>query len=241
MRCQWLWVGAVLWGALMLSGCAESKAYRSYTEEVDSWSYPYRFAVVWKDWALDLADVVNFDVGAGETIGLDVQPTELFQAGFLFGDVMKFGWRDRGLGFYREIHKEGGASWVYYRDMRFEPIMGTASLFERPRMFRGFPIRFNDEWHWMDVRAEAGLIFGSVHAGVSPKQALDFAISTLLLPVNLFIRPALDKAGMHIPDVDIDDDDTAAQLRRKYNLQLIKNPEVFEPTEEINDLIKLPY
>lgn len=240
MRCQWL-VGVALFGAIVLSGCAQGRAYKSYSDEVNSWSYPKTFVITWKDWALDLLDIPVLEIGAGETIGIDLQPTELLQTGFLYGDVMKVGWRQRAFGVYRQIHQEIGASWVYYRDTRLEPAIGTPSLFDRPKLFKGFPIRFNDEYHWMDIRAEVGFIFGQVNAGVSPKEALDFTLTTLQLPINLLIRWPLAKAGFDMPDVDIMEDDTRAHIRKKYDVTLVKEPEMFEPTETLNDLIKLPY
>jgi hypothetical protein len=240
MRWHWL-AGLIVLGAVALSGCAESRAYKSYEDEINSWSYGKRFAITWKDWWMDATDIVSLDMGAGENIGVTVQPTELLQAGALFGDVMKFGYRSRGLGFYRESRSEYGFSAVYYRDMQFEPIMGTPSLFERPRAFKGFPIRFNKEWHWMDLGAEVGVVFFSTSAHVSPKEALDFAVSTLMLPVNLFVRPPLDRAGVRMPEVDICEDDTASRLRAKYDLELIRQPEMFGPTETLNELVRTPY
>ena len=240
MRTRWL-AGVIILGALASSGCTSSGPYKSYSEEIDSWSYPKHFGITCADWVKDLADVVSVEVGAGETIGLDLQPTEILQVGFVFGDVMKLGWRNRGLGFYREVQTEGGLSWGYYRSRRFEPIIGTASLFERPRLFEGFPIRDNNEWHWADIGGEVGLVFCDASAHVSPKKALDFCVSTVMLPFNLIFRYPLTKMGMRIPEIDLCDDDTPAEIRKKYQLELIKNPAGFEPTEVLNDLWKVPY
>jgi len=240
MRIRWL-AGVIVLSALVLSGCAESRVYKSYTDEMDSWSYPYRFGITWKDWAGDLWDTVSLEAGAGETIGVDLQATELGQIGFLFGDVMKFGWRNRGIGFYREVQEEGGLSWGYYRSRRFEPVMGTPGLFDRPRLFEGFPIRDNDEWHWADIGGEVGLVFCDASAHVSPKHALAFCCDTLMLPFNLIIRYPLEKMGCRVPEADLCDDGTAAQIRKKYRLELIKSPEGFVPTEELNELWEVPY
>ena len=228
---------AIMSGAA-LSGCAESRQFNSYRDEVDSWSYPHAAGIAIKDWFMDGTDILSVQVGAGETIGLVVQPTELLQFGCIFGDTMSLGYRDRGLGFFREVRKEYGCSWVHYRDCRFEPIMGTISLFERPQLFQGFPIRFNEEWHWMDLGVQVGIIFFDASVHVSPKQAIDFLGSTLLLPFEVFVRPALDRTGMRIPAIDLSEDDTRARLRRKYELELINEPEIFAPTEVLNDLMQ---
>ena len=173
---------------MVFSGCAMSRPYKSYSDEVDSWSYPKRFAITWMDWGMDLVDIFSLEVGAGECIGVDLQPTKILQTGFLFGDVIKLGWRNRGLGFYHEVQEEGGIGWAYYRSRRFEPIMGTRRMFDRPPLFEGFPIRNNEEGHWMDIGGEVGLVFFEASAHVSPKKALNFGVNTLMLPVNLILR-----------------------------------------------------
>ena len=227
---------SLLLGAGMLAGCAESRTYKSYSDEVGSWSYPKKVFITVKDWFGDASDIASFKLGTGETIGIDIQPTKIFEIGALTGDVFKFGVRERAVGFWREVRTEGGFSWFYSRDQRFEPTLGTAALFERPRLFKGFPIRYNKPYHWMDIGAEVGVIFFQAGAHVSPKQALDFAISTVLLPVNIVIKPPLDAVGMHLPEIDICEDDTAARVRKKYEVELVNYPERFEPAETFNDI-----
>jgi hypothetical protein len=240
MKSFWL-AGIAVLSAVVLSGCAESRAFHSYSEEVNSWSYPKRVGISVKDWFLDGTDIISPEVGAGESFGFDIQPTELFQIGVLFGDVMKIGYRDRGLGFYQEVHKEGGISYAYYRDLRFEPYMGTPSLFDRPRIFRGFPLRFNDEWHWCDLGVEVGVICGQIGLHVSPKEIVDFGVTTLMLPVNIVVRPPLSMMGVDLPILDYCNDDTESRVAKKYEIEMPPYPEMFQPTEVINDLVKLPY
>jgi len=226
----------LLLGAAMLTGCAESRTYKSYSDEVGSWSYPKKVGITVKDWFLDLTDIASLELGTGETIGIDIQPTKIFEIGALTGDVFKIGARERAVGFWREVRTEGGFSWFYYRDQRFEPTLGTKALFERPRLFKGFPIRYNKPYHWMDLGAEVGVIFFQAGAHVSPKHALDFVFTTIMLPMNLIIKPPLDAMGAHLPELDICDDDTAAAVRKKYELELVKYPERFEPVETFNDI-----
>jgi uncharacterized protein YceK len=234
-------LAALVLAAALLSGCSETRSYRSYADEVDNRTYGQTVGIVFKDWALDFVDIFGIEVGGGETIGINLQPTEFLQMGFLFSDVMKMGLRDRSCGFYRDVRKEGGLSWFYYRDMQFYPLIGTRSLFDRPRVFKGFPLRFNNEWHWLDFGGEVGLVFIQFSAHVSPKQALDFLVDTVLLPYNLGIKPGLASAGVRLPEIDICEDDTAAEIRRKYQFELIRHPEMFEPGEVVNDMVRLPY
>ena len=226
---------------ILLAGCAESKSYKSYRDEVDSWSYGQRFGTVWKDWGLDLLDVFSLEFGGGECLGLNVQPTEFCQTGLFFGNIMKLGYRDRAFGTYKETRKEGGLSWFYYRDVVMEPLKGTETLMleeYRPRLYQGFPIRHNKEWHYLDLGGELGLLFFDMSAHVSPKQFLDFAVSTLRLPVELVCRPIL---GSRWPEIDFCDDDTAARVRKKYEVELIHDPEGLPPIEYLNERVEQPY
>lgn len=231
-------------GAVLLTGCAETKVYKSYRDEIDSWSYSKRFGIVWKDWTLDFLDMFSAEVGAGECIGFTVQPTELAQGGFFFGRVLKVGYRDRSFGFYDEIRKEGGLTWFYYRDVIMKPIVGTRTLMDdtcRPRVYQGFPIRHNKEWHWLDLGGEVGVIFFNASAHASPKQALDFTVNTLSLPLELAIRPLMTLAGLRMPEIDFCDDDTAAEVRKKYDMELIYDPEGLVPIEYFNERMEQAY
>lgn len=226
---------------VLLAGCAETKDYKTYRDEVSSWSYGHRLGVVWKDWSLDLLDMMSLEVGAGECLGVNVQPTEFAQAGVFFGNVMKLGYRDRALGFYKETRKEGGLTWFYYRDVMMQPLVGTETLMleeYRPRLYQGFPIRHNKEWHYLDVGAEVGLLFFDTSAHVSPKEALDFAFSTVCLPFELIFRPIF---GSSIPEIDFCDDDTASRLRKKYDVELIHAPPGLPPIEYFNEINEQPY
>ena len=233
--------GVMVLCVMVFSGCAMSRPYKGYSDEVDSWSYPKRFAVTWMDWGMNLVDIFSLELGAGECIGVNVQPTELLQTGFLFGDVGKLGWRNRGLGFYHEVQEEGGIGWAYYRSRRFEPILGTPSMFDRPPLFAGFPIRTSEEGHWMDIGAEVGSIFFEVSAHVSPKHVLNFGIDTLMLPVNLILRYPFRAIGIRLPEVDLCNENTPFRVQKKYELRMIVNPNGFIPTEVLNELWEVPY
>jgi hypothetical protein len=230
---------------MVLSGCEVSRSYKGYSDEVDSWSYPKRFAITWKDWGLSLLDIVSLEIGAQESIGIVIQPTKILQTGFLFNDVMKLGWRNRGFGFYHEVQSEGGFGWAYYRSRRFEPILGTPTLFDqnlRTPLFAGFPIRNNfQEGHWADIGGEVGLVFLDVSAHVSPKHAMGFCVNTLMLPMNLLLRYPLNWIGVRFPELDFCDENTTSQIKYKYDLTLIPYPTSFAPAEVLNELWEVPY
>ena len=245
MKLRLLMVPAVI-GIVLLAGCAgvmESREYKAYKDEMKDLTLDQRFAIALKDWALDLSDVFSMEIGAGEYIGADVQATELGQGGALFGRVMKYGWRDRAWGYYDERRQEGGASWFYYRDMHMTPLTGNEQLFKRRRLMQDFPIRHNDDWHWMDCGFEVGFIFGGTSAHVSPKQTLDFAISTISLPFELTLKPILYECGVRTPEIDVCQDDTAAQMRREKHpeVETIEHPDGFPPIEYLDERLRLPY
>lgn len=239
---------AAMVGIVLLAGCAavdvqESKGYKAYKDEMKDWTLGRRCAVTLKDWVADLGDIVSVEAGVGEIYGGKIQITELGQFGALFGRVMKLGWRDRVLGFYNEVRKEGGASWFYYRDLRMEPLTGTEGLFERRRLMKHFPIRHNDDWHWADCGVEAGFVFGDVSMHVSPKHTLDFFISTIALPYELTVKQIFYGAGMRPPEIDICQDDTAARILREKHSEVvtIEHPDGFWPVEYLDELMRLPY
>jgi hypothetical protein len=88
---------------------------------------------------------------------------------------------------------------------------------------------------------EVGLICGQIALHVSPKQTMDFLVTTVMLPVNLVARPALSKMGVNLPIVDFCNDDTESRIAKRYELEMPPYPDMFQPTEVINDLVKLPY
>ena len=241
MKLQCLGLAAVVCAASFLSGCVASENYKAYREELDKRSYPRYFVDTWRDWFGDLSDIASAEVAVGEGIGVNVQATEIANTGFLWEDVMKFGWRNRAMGFYREVRKEGGLSWFYYRDMRFEPIIGTRALGDRERLVKGFPIRDDDDRHWMDVGLEFNAVYGGLSFFVSPKHALDFVGNTISLPFNLVARPVLNRVGVRPPELDLGDDDLAAQVRKRHGVELVKRYEQFPPTELLDQLERLPY
>ena len=207
---------------------------------MDSRSFVASYADTWHDWFADLSDIVSVELSAGEGIGAAVQPTKLFQAGVMFEDVMKVGLRNRGFGFYKERRKEGGLSWFYYRDLTYEPIVGTPGLFEREPLMQDFTIRHNNDRHWMDIGAEAHVIFGGASAYVSPKETLDFLGNTLTLPYNLLFRPILCHIGFHPPEFDLSNDDVGSRARNRQGLELINSPSGFEPAEVLDRLMRVP-
>ena len=226
---------------LLCAGCMMSKNYEAYRGELDDRSFLENYADTWGDWFGDLSDVASIELSAGRGIGVNVQPTKLVQTGVLFEDVMKVGLRNRGFGFYSETRKEGGLSWAYYRDMTYDPIVGTPCLFDRERRMQDFSIRHNSDRHWCDVGAEFHAVCVGASAFVSPKQTLDFVGNTITLPYNLLLRPVVKHMGLHPPEFDLCNDDKAAAVREKTGAKLIEEPEEFEPAETLDELMRLDY
>ena len=241
MMCRNLRLASVLCLAGLLTGCVMSGSYESYRTEADSRPFFRQQYDTCYDWFADLVDIASAELSAGEGIGLCVQPTKMATFGALFEDTLKVGWRKRGFGFYREIRKEGGLSWFYYRDTVYEPKIGTPGIFDRDALKREFIIRDNDDRHWMDIGAEGHFIFGGGGLYVSPKEALDFVGNTVTLPYNLILRPILNWTGVRPPELDLANDDTLAQIRKEENMELIRAGNTFEPAEVLNDLMDVGY
>jgi len=241
MKCRVLQLLALTFAVILVSGCASSSKYDAYRMEMEERSFLQSYADTWQDWFADLSDIASMELSAGEGLGVNVQPTKLLNAGFGFEDVLKVGWRNRGFGFYNEKRKEGGLAWFYYRDMTVDPVYGTLGIFERNRMMQGFTIRDNSDRHWMDVGAEAHLVYFGASAFVSPKEALDFVGNTLTLPYNVVLRPIFKPMGLDLPELDLSDDDKAAMARKKHGVELINAPDRFEPAEVLDRLMDPGY
>ncbi len=241
MKIRYAGILLVLCAIVVMPGCMMSEEYADYRDEVDDRTFLENYAYTWIDWYVDMSDLVSMEGSVGEGIGINVQPTKIANFGAMFYDVMKLGYRDRGFGFYREVRKEGGASWFYYRDMEFEPIVGTSGLFDRERLMQDFTLRRNTDRHWMDVGFETHILFFGGSLFVSPKQTLDFLGTTLLLPYNLFWRTPLNACGFNFPEFDLCDDDISSKARHKHGVELIKADDRFAPGEVLNDLMELGY
>jgi hypothetical protein len=219
-----------------------SERYAAYRQEVDSWGWPKIFLITCKDLAADAADIVSLEVSFGAGILVDVQPTKILEVGVGYADVGKVGWRDRAAGYYHEIRKEGGLSGVYYRHMDLEPVYGTSDLFhKRARTMRDFALRHNSDRHWADIGGQVHLAVMGGSAYVSPKQAVDFVVAVVSFPYNALIRPVGNLFGFRPPEIDPADDDTVAQVRRKYGVVLVREVEEFEPAETIDELFRVGY
>jgi len=241
MKLRYAGVLVALCAVVFASGCVTSERYAAYREELDERTFLENYADTWCDWYADLGDIIGLEFSAGEGIGLNVQATKVGNAGFMFCDVMKLGYRARGFGFYREVRKEGGASWFYYRDLTFEPIVGTAPLFDREPLLQDFTIRHNSDRHWGDIGGEIHIIFGGGSAFVSPKELADFLGNTFMLPYNLLWRPSVGTLGMQLPEFDLSDDDLSSRARRKHDVDLIRTDERFLPLETLDELMKMGY
>jgi len=240
MKVRSMAVGLTLVSAVMMSGCMSSEKYSEYRRDVDSRPFLVNYADTWKDLFCDLGDVASLEFSAGQGIGVYAQPTKLASAGVIFSDVMKVGWRKRGIGFYREVRREGGATWFYYRDLEYEPIIGTRGLFDeaqRLQLLQDFTIRHNADRHWCDLGYEFNAVFFGNSFFFSPYETFDFVASAALLPYNLILRVPLSKANITLPEIDIGDDDTVAQIRQRHAVELIPSHDNFPPAETLDELM----
>ena len=232
---------------LVLTACAtgcvstQSKEYTAYRKEVDSWSYPKKVYVIFKDLILDFGDIVSFDAALGEGFLAHAQATKLVEGGLGYTNTLKFVYDRRGVGFVRETRKEGGLGPVYYRDLTTEFIHGTKTLAARAGVVKDYSIRHNEMGHWADVGVDGHALFVGVGVRVSPKEAMDFAMNLVSAPFNLVVRPVLSLFHIYPPEVDFSEDDTAAAVRRKYNLILIEQHPGFGPAETVNKWVEVPY
>jgi hypothetical protein len=219
-----------------------SEKYNAYRQEVDGWGLAANTWYTCNDWLLDLTDIVSIEMSFGPGILADVQPTKIGEIGLGYADVTKVGWRKRAAGYYHEKRREGGIYRIYYRHMDLTPVYGTPDLFRRPRTLRDFSIRHNvTDRHWADVGAQAHALAIGASAYVSPKEAIDFAVSTVCLPFNLAIRPISRTLNFNPPEIDLGEDDTRAQVRRKVGLDLYNEPEEFLPAEVLDQGMRVGY
>ena len=127
--------------------------------------------------------------------------------------------------------------------MEYEPITGTRGLFDTHRrlpLLQDFTIRHNVDRHWFDVGYEFNALFFGNSCFVSPYETLDFLENTLFLPYNLILRVPLSKIHLTLPEThDFGDDDTAAEIRRRHDLELVPYHENFPPAETLDELMNL--
>ncbi|MBI1849356.1 MAG: hypothetical protein HYR85_03325 [Planctomycetes bacterium] len=203
-----------------VTGCQSAPSYKAYTDETDSWGFGRKVATLLKDEALDLTDIVQIDLSAGEGLLANVRATKLAQIGAGHLNGVKGGWNQRSLGVWKERRTEGGVSVLYYTDADLEPVHGTKTLWERGYQIDDWTILHNEDHHWLDVGASLHVLFLGADVNVSPKEAVDFVVGL----VNIPLLPISEMFGFHCDSIDVADDDTAARLRKKYELGYIHQP-----------------
>lgn len=219
-----------------------SESYDAYRREVDSWGWGDYFLISCKDLLFDFTDILSAELSVGPGILVNIQPTKILNIGAGYGELSKVGWRKRALGFYREDTREGGISYLYFRQKRLEPIYGTPDLFvSRDRAISDFTIRHNSDRHWLDIGAEAHIIALGGSAYFSPFETVDFGISLVSFPYNAFVRPLGNSMGFRPPEVDMARDDTMARVQDKYGLTLVRWREDLPPFEKADELFRLAY
>jgi hypothetical protein len=217
-----LFVAGSLTVLFAVTGCQSAPTYRAYTDETESWSYGQRVATVFKDFALDLFDIFQLDLSGGEGLLVNARATKLAQVGAGHEDVGKFGWNQRSLGLWRERRTEGGLSVLYYTDTAMVPMHGTSTLFDRGYQIEDWTILHNEDHHWLDFGATAHVLFVGADANVSPKEAVDWAVGLLNIPMTLF--PVHSLLGIRHDNIDLANDDTASRLRKAHEVGYVHQP-----------------
>ena len=208
-----LFIAAAL--ATLASGaCQQTAAYRDVVDNTD-WNYGGMVVDSTKDMFLDLFDIVDFNLGAGDGILLDVQPTKIAHVGMGWADAVRVGIRPRAFGMWSQRQAEYGLSVFYWRDINRQAAVGTSTLFDQSMSYKGFDLDHqNETGHWLDigVNVHALLIGGELF--VSPKETLDFVFSVgrwvfTVIPV----RSLLHVCGADVIPLDPSSDNTEAPWR----------------------------
>ncbi len=169
------------------------------------------FFVYWKDRLLDLNDIVSVDLTAGRGFGVNVRPTEYFQAGIGWWDGSKLGCRQRSWGWWDESRVERGLSAFYWLEIDRKARWGTKTLFAQDYEYTGWDIWEERtkaaERDWADFGGSLYVFALGADVNVSPIEFVDAVMGWF--PVT-FIQNCL---GYHTPTFDISADDTWSELR----------------------------
>jgi len=191
-----------------------SEEYEEYSREVNEWTGSEKMGIYLKDRALDLADIIQFDLSFGDGWLVNAHATKWLQAGGGYlNHGIRWGLLKRAYGTWSDDRVEGGLAAgfnLYWVDITRIPIWGTSTLFEHEFAYEGPDYLSNHDRHWSDVGLNAHVAFLGANVGVSVFELVDAALGFAAFP-SLWAGPA----G---PEMDIADDDTRARLREKYEL-----------------------
>jgi len=205
---------------LATSGCQHSYKFTSspgfdaYSQEINNWTGSEKIGIYAKDRFLDLFDIIQADLSAGDGFLVNAHATKWLQAG---GGYMNHGLRwgllKRSAGTWSDDRVEGGIAAgfnLYWVDIDRIPVWGTSTLFEHEFSYEGPDYLSNHDRHWSDIGAQVHLAWLGASLNASPYEAADFLLGILALP-SIYASPLS-------PEMDIGDDDTRARLREKYDL-----------------------
>lgn len=132
----------------------------------------------------DLIDIVDFSVGAGPGLMVNVRATKLAQAVGGWSDAYRVGFRGRSAGVWREKRKEIGVSLLYYQKVERERVTGWVESFRSEKMDLDTSAVYanNNDRSFLGVGAtiQAGIL---VDVNVRPMQALDFVLGWMTIDV----------------------------------------------------------
>ncbi|HEY3319828.1 MAG TPA: hypothetical protein VGP72_05055 [Planctomycetota bacterium] len=132
----------------------------------------------------DLIDIVDFSVGAGPGLMVNVRATKLVQAIGGYSDAYRVGFRGRSAGVWREKRKEIGVSLLYYQKVQRERVTGWVESFRSEKMDLDTSTVYanNNDRSFLGVGAtiQAGVL---VDVNVRPMQALDFVLGWMTIDI----------------------------------------------------------
>lgn len=202
------------WGCQNSYKFTQAPEFQAYNDEVNQWTGTEKLGIYLKDRFLDLCDIVQADLSAGDGFLVNVHATKWLQAGGGYmNHGLRWGFLKRAAGTWSDDRVEGGLAAgfnLYWVKIHRIPLWGTSTLFEHEFAYEGPDYLSNHDRHWSDIGATAHFAWLGASVNVSPFEAVDFALGLLALP-SLYATPLS-------PEMDIADDDTRARLREAYGL-----------------------
>lgn len=200
---------AVALVALAGVSCYSTQARKDVVDHAD-WSYPGMVVDTTKDLFLDLFDIVDLNLGFGDGILVDAQATKVLHAGLGWADAVRVGLRPRAFGLWSQRQAEYGLSIFYWRDINRQAVFGTSTLFDQSMSYVGFDLDHQRETgHWLDIGGNVHALLFGVEAAVSPKEALDFCLTSVKWVFTIVpVRSLLHLCGCDTLGLDLASDDT---------------------------------
>ncbi|MFH0938530.1 MAG: hypothetical protein V1899_04510 [Planctomycetota bacterium] len=132
----------------------------------------------------DLIDVVDFSIGAGPGLLVNIHATKLAQVAGGYSDSYRVGFRGRSAGVWKEKRREIGASLLCYQKIKRERITGWVESFRSDKMDLDTSAVYanNNDRSFLGVGATVHALL-LVDVNIRPMQAADFILGWLTIDV----------------------------------------------------------